>query len=83
LLYKEQGIDKEPMIHLGVEASAKEKRGVRTRRGDINRERQKRNQEREAQKTAEKAENTKTTATNEKPAIDEHTIEKTAEHLTN
>jgi chromosome segregation ATPase len=87
--YKDQGIDKEPMIHLGVEASAKEKRGKKTRRGDINRERQKRNEERAAKKTAqtqeltENAANTKieTTTPSEKTVNDEHTAEKTAQHL--
>ena len=82
--YKEQGIDKEPMLHLGAKASAKEKRGIRTRRGDINRERQARNEER-AKKAAEKAEyeqkNTENTTSNEKTANDQHTIEKTAQHL--
>jgi hypothetical protein len=48
--YKDQGIDKEPMIHLGVEASAKEKKGKKTKRGNINREIQKRNEEREKAK---------------------------------
>ena len=75
-----QGIDREPTIHLGAHAAALEKKGIRTKRGDINREIERRNAERAAQKAAEKAENTKneTTATNEKPANDEHTIEKTA-----
>jgi len=83
--YKEQGIDREPMLHLGVEASAKEKRGIRTRRGDINRERQARNEERAAKKAAEKAKyeqkTTENAMLNEKTANDQHTIEKTAQHL--
>ena len=36
---KEQGIDREPTVHLG-RAAQLEKRGVKTERGDINRERQ-------------------------------------------
>ena len=36
--YERQGIDLIPTIHLGVAASAMEKRGVRTERGDVNRE---------------------------------------------
>jgi len=41
-----QGINREPTIHLGHEASALEKKGIRTERGDYNREIQKRNEER-------------------------------------
>jgi len=33
-----QGIDQIPTVHLGVAASAMEKRGIRTKRGDLNRE---------------------------------------------
>ena len=36
--YERQGIDQIPTIHLGVAASAMEKRGIRTERGNINRE---------------------------------------------
>ena len=36
--YERQGVDKIPTIHLGVAASQMEKRGIRTERGDINRE---------------------------------------------
>lgn len=36
--YERQGIEKIPTIHLGVAASAMEKRGIRTDRGDLNRE---------------------------------------------
>ena len=36
--YKRQGIDQIPTVHLGVAASAMEKRGIRTERGDLNRE---------------------------------------------
>ena len=36
--YQRQGIDQIPTIHLGVAASQMEKRGIRTERGDINRE---------------------------------------------
>ena len=87
--YKERGIDREPMLHLGAEASRLEKQGIRTRRGDINRERQKHNEEREAQKTQQEQETTENTenikneaiVSNENPAVDEHIIEKMAEHL--
>ena len=36
--YARQGIDQIPTIHLGVAASQMEKKGIRTERGDINRE---------------------------------------------
>jgi len=36
--YKRQGIDQFPTVHLGASASQMEKRGIRTERGDINRE---------------------------------------------
>ena len=36
--YKRQGIEKIPTIHVGVSASAMEKRGIETDRGNINRE---------------------------------------------
>lgn len=36
--YERQGIDQIPTIHLGAAASQMEKRGIRTERGDINRE---------------------------------------------
>jgi len=36
--YKRQGIDQIPTIHLGVAAHQMEKRGIRTERGNINRE---------------------------------------------
>lgn len=36
--YERQGIDQIPTIHLGVAASQMEKRGIRTERGNINRE---------------------------------------------
>jgi len=42
--YKEQGIDRLPYIHMGHEATALEKKGVRTKRGDYNREIQRRNE---------------------------------------
>jgi hypothetical protein len=41
-----QGIDREPTIHLGHEATALEKKGIRSKRGDRNREIQQRNAER-------------------------------------
>lgn len=36
--YERQGIDQIPTVHLGVAASAMEKRSIRTERGDLNRE---------------------------------------------
>lgn len=36
--YERQGINQIPTVHLGVAASAMEKRGIRTGRGDLNRE---------------------------------------------
>jgi len=36
--YERQGVEKIPTVHLGVAASAMEKRGIRTERGDINRQ---------------------------------------------
>ena len=36
--YERQGIDQIPTVHLGVAASAMEKCGIRTQRGDLNRE---------------------------------------------
>ena len=36
--YERQGIDQIPTVHLGVAASQMEKRGIRTERGNINRE---------------------------------------------
>jgi len=58
--YKEQGIDREPMIHLGYEAAALERKGVKTERGNHNREVQKRNAERAAQKEAQQVKAEKT-----------------------
>jgi hypothetical protein len=54
--YKDQGIDREPMVHMGHKATALERKGVKTDRGDYNREIQRRNAEREARKTAERKE---------------------------
>ncbi len=45
--YKNQGIDKEPTKHLGHNAAALERRGIRTDRGDENRAIVKRNRQRE------------------------------------
>ena len=42
--YERQGIEQVPTIHLGAAASQMEKRGIRTERGDINREIQVTNQ---------------------------------------
>ena len=36
--FKEQGIDREPTIHIGAVASALERKGIQTERGNINRE---------------------------------------------
>lgn len=36
--YKEQGVEQVPTIHIGVVASQMEKRGIKTERGNINRE---------------------------------------------
>ncbi len=36
--YERQGVEQIPTVHLGVAASAMEKRGIRTERGDINRQ---------------------------------------------
>ena len=52
---KAQGIDREPTIHLGHEAWALEKRGIKTAKGDYNREIQRRNAERAALKEAERS----------------------------
>lgn len=42
--YKRQGIEKIPTIHVGVSASAMEKRGIETDRGNVNREVMKQNE---------------------------------------
>ena len=70
--YKDRGIDREPTIHLGHEAWALEKKGIRTAKGDYNREIQRRNADR-AQKTERKQEPAE-------PATTE-SLEKTAQHL--
>ena len=36
--FKEQGIDREPTIHIGAVANALERKGIQTERGNINRE---------------------------------------------
>ena len=41
--FKEQGIDKEPTIHIGATANALERKGIQTERGNINREIMERN----------------------------------------
>jgi hypothetical protein len=45
--YKEQGIDREPGVHLGPAATAMERRGIRTELGERNREIAERNREKE------------------------------------
>ena len=74
--YEDQGIDREPMIHLGYEAAALERKGIKTERGNHNREVMRRNAERETLKAEHKQEITKS-ATHENPVNDEHSIEKT------
>ena len=76
---KAQGIDREPTIHLGHEASALEKKGIRTERGDRNREIQKRNLERSAQKPDNDTE--KTAQTLNKLREDYITLEKNLSEL--
>jgi hypothetical protein len=49
--YKEQGLDRLPYIHMGHEATALEKKGIRTQKGDYNREIQRRNDELAAKET--------------------------------
>lgn len=51
---KEQGIDREPGIHLGPNAAQIEKKGRKTERGELNREVTERNRQREELKAAEK-----------------------------
>jgi hypothetical protein len=48
--YKSRGIDREPMVHLGYESAALERKGIKTEKGDHNREVQNRNAERVAHK---------------------------------
>jgi hypothetical protein len=79
--YKEQGLDREPMIHLGYEAWALEKKGIKTDRGNHNREVQRRNAEREARKEtaqpeAEKAAQHLEKLEDKKPAQAMQTVEK-------
>jgi len=50
--YKEQGLDREPLIHLGHKAAALERQGIKTERGDYNREITRRNIERAELKEA-------------------------------
>jgi len=49
---KEQGFDRKPFIHMGHETAALEKKGIKTERGDYNREIKRHNDER-AKKEAE------------------------------
>lgn len=46
--YIDQGIEKIPTVHLGVDAAAMEKRGIQTEKGNINREIQLQNKELES-----------------------------------
>ena len=50
--YREQGIDREPMIHLGHKAAALERQGVKTEKGNHNREVTQRNETRTALNSA-------------------------------
>lgn len=52
---KEQGIDREPTIHQGVKATAMERRGIETDRGNINREIKEANSELKALSLVEKS----------------------------
>lgn len=52
--YKEQGIEKIPQIHMGHEATAMERRGIKTYKGNINRQIEKQNVEIEKLKLQEK-----------------------------
>jgi hypothetical protein len=51
--YKEQGVEQEPGVHLGHRASAMERAGVQTERGDEQRAIEERNREREREREAE------------------------------
>jgi len=73
---KTQGIDRESTIHLRYEATALERKGIHTEKGDINREIKRRNEER-AKKAERKQELTETA---ENPAI-EPAAEKMAQNL--
>ena len=87
-----QGIDREPTIHLGHEAAALERKGIKTEKGDYTREIKQRNLERAAERTASGVRNQKDksaqlhaaneerkqeSAQNKKPA----NLEKTAQTL--
>ena len=50
--YKEQGIDRIPQIHMSPAVVAMERKGIRTRIGDLNREIRKMNEQKEAEKRA-------------------------------
>jgi len=63
---KAQGIDREPTIHMGHEAWALEQKGIKTERGDINREINRRNEEHAALKESPH-ETAETTPDKEKP----------------
>jgi hypothetical protein len=57
--YAEQGLDREPMIHLGYEAAALERQGIKTQRGNHNREIQRRNERRAIEGAVSEARNQK------------------------
>ena len=50
--YKEQGIDRIPQIHMSAAVVSMERKGIRTRIGDLNREIKKLNEQKEAEKRA-------------------------------
>jgi ATP-dependent exoDNAse (exonuclease V) alpha subunit len=72
--YKAQGIDREPTIHMGHEAWALEKKGIKTEKGDYNREIERRNREREAETEED-------VHTKEAHLLKERATEETARHM--
>jgi hypothetical protein len=76
--YKDQDIDREPMVHLGYQAAALERKGIQTERGDHNRKVQRRNERRNEQLAALKAEHAKEIAENAPNADNESTVPITA-----
>jgi hypothetical protein len=77
--YADRGIDREPTIHLGNEAHAMEKRGIKTDRGDTNRnivERNRAKDERERQRHAEQEASRKLSQERERKRAEEHAKQK-------
>jgi hypothetical protein len=81
--YRVQGIDREPMIHLGYEAAALEKKGIQTERGNHNREVQKRNAERmrESEEKPQKTREAEKTGQIEKELQRIREAQKTMRHI--